>query len=462
MTTTEFPRAWVLALLVPCACQLPPDLLEAGSVDESDTSSDEDTRETETAETETAETETGESETGEPEPHDLECVLQGTNIGGGPEPEAFALPHPDVCEVICAEGWGHDVPLLESKWTTPADDLFGFGPTHGVLAIAPDNKPVMVLSAPEQPYMIQWLTPEGQHWITGSTADITGEVVDFAIDADEDVYYFLWHDGVVQRLLAANEAGEPIFDIELGNPSPWPTQLEVVEDGLIAIVWVDEDEPIALVRIDQTGDIVFAHLDPYGGRIDVSPSGNVIAMGNPLGLSWFDAQGNYLGGHELDFGDFLGPAGFLAVDDTHVVFAGSVPDGDLNGLTLHRGFLGEFSEMGAGWSHTYDRADTWCVELDAHKTQEVLSGVEQLADGTLVVTGIESLGHPYEDDFQSVSQPWIAHVSADGEDVLAYDRGFWLGQPIDLVTRDNVAYVLLAVGYNSEDIGQPYLRKYVF
>ena len=52
-------------------------------------------------------------------------------------------------------------------------------------------------------------------------------------------------------------------------------------------------------------------------------------------------------------------------------------------------------------------------------------------------------------------------MSADGE-VLAYDRGLWDGRAVDVVTHDDVAYVMLTEDASIESFGVPYVRKYAF
>jgi hypothetical protein len=445
MKTTNSTHARVLVLGLLSACQLPPDLLEVGDEEsESESTSIGESSET----TETGHTgDTG--DTGDPELG--ECVLQGSDLDGAPTPESdFSLPD---CEVVCAEGWGHDVPWLESEWTEEPVDVSS-SVTRGALAITRDDYVTMTLSGPNLHLHRYWFEPQGGDFGgTLSTEPIDGEVLGYGVDVDDGIHYYLWTDGVVQRLVAMAQEDvkipqEVIFDIELGPHYGSNSTLDVLEDGVVIVL---DGENARLLRADQMGNIVFDHVIPTIWKVDVSPSGNVIALANFTTINWADADGNYLGSHEVD--QITALYGLVATDDTHVVFAGGEPT--WNGM---RGFLHEFGEMGPGWSRSYDRADAWC---GGPATQERFTDIDQLADGTLVVTGVESLGHPYGDDIVDWSQPWVAHVSADGE-LLAYDRGLWLGRAIDVVADGDVAWVLLTQNNDYGTFGSPYVRKYAF
>jgi hypothetical protein len=463
MTTTNFRHASVLALGVVCACQLPPDLLEAGNADDSETSGDGDT----TGESGDTFSDTGEttsdtsSDTGEPDPDDLECVLQGTNLDGGTDPEDFLLPEPSTCEVICAQGWGHDVPLLESEWTSdvPTNYVFQETPTRGALAIAADDRVVMVFSATDQ-FQMGWLNAENGNYVQGHFEGPIGELLDFGIDADEDISYSLWMDGETQRLRATQGSFDEIFSLELSSEFTSNSKLAVIEDGVYVSLVDGGGSSNRLLRIDQAGNILFDKPIPVTLQIDVSPSGDVIALGNFGAITWTDAQGNFLG--EQGFGDVAGMLGLVAINDTNAVFSGTQYEpGFDGGVVRHRGALRKYGAQGLGWAQSYDRADTWCHDLGAVATEELLTGVVQLADGTLVVTGMESLGHPYSNDKFEASQPWVAHVSATGE-MLEFDRGFWIGRPVDIVARDNDAYVLLTTDGDFGSVEWPRVRKYSF
>jgi hypothetical protein len=464
MTTTNFRHASVLLLGVVCACQLPPDLLEAGNADDSDTSGEGDTSgdgDT-TGDGETSDTGDTSSDTGDTgDPDDLECVLQGTNLDGGTDPEDYLLPNPSTCEVICAQGWGHDVPLLESEWTSdvPMNYVWQETPTRGALAIAADERVVMVFSATDQ-FQMGWLNAENGNYVQGHFEGPIGELLDFGIDADEDISYSLWMDGETQRLRATQGNFDEIFSLELSSQVTDRSRFAVLDDGVIVSLDDGGGNTSRLMRIDQAGTILFNQPVPLTLQIDVSPSGNVIALANFHAITWFDAQGDWLG--EQGMSNVAGMLGLVAINDTNAVFSGSeFEPGFDGGVVHHRGAVRKYGAMGPGWAHTYDRADTWCVEFDAHATEELLTGIVQLADATLVVTGIESLGHPYGNDIDTTSQPWVAHVSAAG-DVLEFDRGFWQGRPVDVVARDNVAYVLLTTDGDSNSIGWPRVRKYSF
>jgi hypothetical protein len=447
--TRIFRHASVLALGLSCGCQLPPDLLEAGSEGDGDTSGGETGEPGETGDT-------GKPDP-EPEAEPLECVLQGTNIDGGTDPGDFLLPDPADCEVVCAQGWGHGAPLLASEWTQPRESVGGpFLPTRGAVGIDLEGRPVMVFSGPDQPYHRYWLTPGGDPNEAGISTAIDGEVMDFGIDADQSIYYYVWNDGETQRLAIVQHYGEELSSLELGEASN--SSLAVIDDGVIVAI-----DGTRLMRVNQAGDVLWDHDIPRAFQIDVSPSGDVIALVHYYTLSWADVQGNFLGEQPLTNASNLSAwLGLVAIDDANVVFAGAeMEPGFEGGESRHRGVLSKYGAMGPDWWHSYDRADTWCAEFDAHQTQELLTGVDQLGDGTLIVTGIESLGHPYGNDISFTSQPWVAHVTADGE-VLAYDRGFWQGRTIDVVARDNVAYVLFTKDGSEDVFGLPYLRKYSF
>ena len=450
MTTTNFRSAWTMALSMLSACALPPDLLEAGSQGDGDSESSTD------GDTSPADGEwngEGTSDTGEVEFEGPECVVQGTNIEGEPEPQYWFLPEPELCEVVCATGWGHDVPLLESEWTELTDWVDPVeGYTRGSLGISPDGRVIVVFSGVGANYTQHTATPEGEYGAFFEASFIRGEILDFGIDADQEYYYYVWTDGETQELFTSHENGYEYFRRDLG-PHGLDSRLAVVDDGVIILLNVDGDT--RLLRIDQSNDIVFDQPIPTTTRIDVSPSGNVIALANAMEVSWADMQGNYLGGQPIEV---MWMHELLALDDTHVLLAGSESDG--NGR--HRGALREVGTMGLDWAQSYDRADSWCVEAEGPPTQEQLLGVERLADGTLIAIGVESLGYPYSELIDHMSQPWVAHVSADGEQVLAYDRGFWQGRAIDVVTRGNAAYVLLTEDGSTDYFGVPYLRKYAF
>jgi hypothetical protein len=445
MTTTNFSHAWVLALSVLSACELPPDLLEAGGDGDSSGDGDGDTSGDGDGDT------TGDTgDTDEPESDEFECWSQGTNLTGGTTPHHYLLPEPG-CTVVCSEGWGHGVPLLESEWTEEPEYLFENAPTRGSLGMGPDDRVVMVFSGPDQNFQTHWLTPEGEYSASGIWSQINGEVLDFGI-TDGDIHYLLWTDGVTQRLLGYIEnSGTFPMELELGPHHGYDSTLAVIDEGVVVAL---DDGTTRLLHINQAGDILFEQPIPATSRIDVSPSGDVIAMANLTEINWADAQGNFLGSQEID--DVETMLGLVAIDDSHVVIAGGEPAPG-NGP---RAFLRAAGAMGPVWSHSYDRADAWCIEYDANTTREEFTGVAQLGDGTLVVTGVESLGHPYADDDYTV-QPWIAHVSAAG-DVLAFDRGFWNGRTLDVVARDDVAYVLMSREGYAGGLGEPYLRKYTF
>jgi hypothetical protein len=451
MKTTNFQHATVLVLGVLSACSLPPDLLEVGDEDSSGESESTDTGEsTDTAES----TDTDEStDTGGPEPAPElgECVLQGSDLQGEPEPDnEFQLPD---CEVVCTEGWGHDVPWLESEWTRKPPPDGGEPSTRGALAITPDDRAAAVLSGPDAPLRTFRFEADGSQFSGSYSVDpIDGEVLGFGIDLD-DIHYYLWTDGAIQRLVALQGNGHDdlVFEIELGPHHEYASTLDAVDDGVIVAL---DDGITRLLRFDQTGGLVFQQVIPPTTKIDISPSGDVLALANPATLSWADTQGNFLGSQPID--GVMSLLGLVAIDDMNVVFVGGETDPSPDGGT--RAFLRAFGEMGPGWSHSYDRAELWC---DAHATEERFTGVDQLADGTLVVVGDESLGDPYGDDIETWSQPWIAHVSADGE-VLAVDRGLWLGRAIDVVARDNFAYVLLTEDLEDWAFGLPHIRKYAF
>lgn len=437
MKTTNFSRAWAFALLVPCACELPPDLLEAGSLGDS---TDEGT-----AHDDGTDDDGGTSETGDPELEDPECVVQGTNPSGEPEPDDFDFPE---CDVTCAEGWGHDVPLLESEWTEEPNSLNGEEPTRGAVGISADDRPLMVFSGPNLNHQLHALSPEGEYESSVSASWVAGEVLDFDTDPDLPYYYFVWTDGTNQQLTASHDDGW-WFDMELG-PHALGSSLAAVEGGVVIAL---QGEQPRLLHIDKTGTILLDQPIGEVSKIDVSPSGDVIALASPKMLGLANMQGAYLGGHAIDGVSEV--RGLIAIDDTHVVFAGGESDqaGDL------RASLRAFNAMGPSWARSYDRASAWCNE---GTTEELFTAVDQLGDGTLIVVGVETIGHGFPSEgINTPTQPWVAHVSADGE-VLAYDRGFWQGSALDVVARDDVAYVLLTEEGWVGGIGEPYIRKYAF
>jgi hypothetical protein len=433
------------------ACELPIDQLEVGDAMDG---ADEDTGTDSSGDAGDSDGD-GDGDDGDAS---LECVEQGTNLAGGDEPIDFPLPE---CEVVCASGFGHDVAPLASEWTL---DLEHTGPSTGFtyLEATATGELLVLLGHHDEAARLYWISPEGELLDELTQPAIHGDVWGIAI-TDEGIIFVLWRDETNQSLTALSSSGEHLWTIKLGLDVGQSSALAVLGSGVVvaldSTMLPDDGE---LMHVDSSGEVVGLGSIPPTDKIAVSPSGNTIVVANSTTISWMDLELFPNGSSTQGVADVSLVFGLVALDDERVVSVGVANNWEEDS-SLH-GYVNQVGPMGLEWEGRYDRASSWCPEeSDDEVTHEHIYNVEQLADGTLLVVGAESGGFGNGLDrgqlpSEQIMQPWVAHVSAQGE-VLATDRGFWRGLGAAVASTQDAAYVLL---FEYRDAQQHlYVRKYL-
>ncbi len=411
---------WVIALgSMVMACELDAEQLEVGDADDEV------------------------DESGDGDAASLECVIEGTNLDGGSEPDGFPIPE---CEVECATGWGHDVAPLPIEWTV---DLEHEGPNTGFTYVdtMPDGGAVALIGYFEAPARLVRISPEGELVGDVTQPAIDGDVWDLGVD-DDGMIYALWRKGEMQAVTALTSAGEHAWTTELGGYLGFYSEFVALDSGVVVALNPPTDFELAeLVRVSADGEALAFGAIPYTLKIDVAPSGDTLVLANTTEVRWMQ--------FDFDFGpnvtqvqgiaDVSLITGLVALDDERAVGVGVSRDKDFPDEHILHGVVKQVGQLGLEWEGHYDRAVSWCPELhpgELSVTEEAFWDVARLPDGSLIVTGVETTGNPAQFEAGEV-QPWVGHVSAQGE-VLAVDRGFWRGQAAQVAAAsDGSAYVLM-------------------
>jgi hypothetical protein len=428
MTITKWSSLALAASVL--ACELPLDQLEVG--DETH-GADEDT-----GTDSSCEGEGGDGDGGAP----LECVVQGTNVAGGDEPIDFEFPE---CEVVCATGWGHGAAPLANEWTLDLehDDA---NTSYTFLEATPTGELVVVLGQHNADARLVWVSPDGELLAQLTQPAINNDVWDVAITNEGNIFV-LWNQAIMPVVTALSSSGEHLWTVEIGPPYSYNSVLAALGSGVVVALnstMVPDDGD--LVHVDSNGQVMGLGSIPPTEEIAVSPSGNTVVIANTTTISRMDFKLFPMGTSIQDVADVNYVAGLVAPDDERVVIAGSAHNWNEQGS--QHAFVEQIGPMGLEWEGRYDRALDWC-EFDS--TTELMWDVERLADGSLLVVGIESA--------RDIFQPWVGHVSAQGE-VLATDRGFWSGAAAAIASTQDAAYVLL-FEYDEASQQHIYLRKYL-
>jgi hypothetical protein len=418
------------------ACELPLDQLEVG--DET-YGADEDTGTDSSCE--------GEGGDGDGEAL-LECVGQGTNLAGGDEPIDFPLPE---CEVVCATGWGHGAVPLANAWTLDLEHG-GVETYLTYLEATPTGELVAVISSEHEAARLLWVSPEGELLDELTEPAIDGEVSGVAITDDGNIVV-LWRKTSMAVLTALSSSGQHLWTVDLGLYGNQRWTLAALGSGvLVALYYAMFPDQSDLVHVDSKGVAMGLGSIPHTTKIAVAPSGNTMVVAHDGALSWIDLELFPNGTTTQGLADALlwSVDGLVALDDERAVIAGSAINLDEDGYP--HAFVGQIGPMGLEWEGRYDRALEWCGDDDPmSSTTEHMWDVERLADGSLLVVGSETGG--------GHAQPWVAHVSAQGE-VLATDRGFWNGRAATVASSQDAAYVLM-FEYDETSQQHIYLRKYL-
>lgn len=439
-TTTMTISKWsVLALAASVlACQLPLDQLEVGDGMDG---ADEDTG--------TDSSGDGDGDGGGDGDGDasLECVEQGTNLAGGDEPIDFPLPE---CEVVCATGWGHGAAPLANEWTLDleyADANTGYT----FLEATPTGELVVVIGQHGAAARLVWVSPDGELLDELTQPAIDNDVWGVAI-TDDATIMVLWRHINTAAVTALSSSGEHLWTVEIGPPYSYNSVLAGLGSGVVVALnssMVPDDGE--LVHVDSNGAVMGLGSIPPTERIAVSPSGNTVVIADSNTISWMDFELFPTGTSMQGVADVGYVAGLIALDDERVVIAGSAENWNEEGS--EHAFVEQIGPMGLEWEGRYDRAVKWCADETDDQTPSTIEhmwDVERLEDGSLLVVGIESGSHLY--------QPWVGHVSAQGE-VLAMDRGFWSGAAAAVASSQDAAYVLLFEYEGSQQ--HIYVRKYL-
>jgi hypothetical protein len=376
----------------------------------------------------------------------LECIEQGTNLAGGDEPIDFPLPE---CEVVCASGWGHDVAPLANEWTLEqVDPIIGY--TH--LEAMPTGELVAVIAHVNEAARLVWVSPDGELLDELTQPAINNEVWGVAITDDGNIVA-LSRQANMAVATALSSKGEHLWTVELGAYGGSTSVLAALGSGVVVALnstMVPDDGD--LLYVDSNGVVMELGSIPPTEEIAVSPSGNTVVIASSTTLSWMDVELFPSGTSTQGVVDVSHVAGLVALDDERVVIAGDAEN--LNEGGSSHAFVEQIGPMGLEWEGRYDRALEWCADETDDQTPstvEHMMDVERLADGSLFVVGAESAG--------GLHQPWVGHVSAQGE-VLATDRGFWSGAAATVTSSQGAAYVLL-LEFDEGSQTHTYLRKYL-
>jgi hypothetical protein len=442
MKMMSWTKQWALAAIVMCGCQLGVEQLEVGDeADETDGSDAVD------------EHEEGDGD-GDGEAS-LACVLEGTNILGGTDPQPSLATG---CEVECATGWGHDAPPLAIAWTL---ELEHQGPTTGFthLEMLPSGDVLVLIGWFDAPARLVWLSPAGELLHELSQPAIDNDVWEVGVDSN-GIIYAIWRDGDMHSVTALSSTGEHQWTVPLGPHEASYSVLAPLSSGVVVLLnSANRFEASELVRISAGGGITPLGEVPNARKIAVSPSGDTIALTSDTSIAWYDLDSFPHFPHPTTVqgvADVAAPMGLVALDDERVASVGVARNWDEGG-SLH-GYVKQIGSMGLEWESRYDRM-AWSCEQPGGQgtTEEHFIDVDRLSDGSLIVVGRESTGFPTDAGLEM--QPFVVHTSVEGE-VLGTDRGFWRGEAIQTVgANDGSAYVLL---YKFDDSNQQHLhvRKY--
>lgn len=423
-------QQWTLASSVMmCGCQLGVELLE--SSDEADDTGED---------IENGDGGDGDGDGGAPSD---ECIVQGTNLGGGSDP----APLPQ-CEVECATGWGHGVAPLANEWTL---DLQHEGENTGFthLRQLPNDDLLAMIGWFDAPARLVWISPTGELLDELTQPAIDGDLWSVDVDASGTIYA-IWADDGMQSLTALASDGQELWTNQLGPHLANHSVLAALDSGvMVALNPADPLEASQLLKVSSGGGVKSMGAIPLTWQIAVSPSGNTVAVANTTTIRWTDFGLFPTWTASQGVADAQSVLGLAALDDQRVASVGTSLNWDEDG-SLH-GYVKQIGPMGLEWESRYDRATAWCGDT-TDPTEETLIGVTLLADGSLLVVGSETGGLQTE-------QPVVFHVSAEGE-VLASDRGYWQGQAAAAVAdSDGSAYVLM-LAFDDASNQQLYIRKY--
>lgn len=369
-------------------------------------------------------------------------------LDGSTLPGQADLPAPD-CEVDCETGWGHGTPTLASEWTLELDVAVpAISERWDQLITLIDGSVLIAVSG--DPVQFVWVSPDGEQY-ADLAQSYSGRVFDLdtAPDGGGDIYVLWENDEGVMSMSSSYDLGE--WTVEIGSPVDAYPKMVALDQGKVAAVYnlPMPATPVAAAEVVWVvgGEIVETALVPESMEIAKGSNGDVV-LANHESVSW--VSGDFIA--QTAMPDLAHTLGLVAVDDESVVIAGAIVDPNDAGGSLS-GLVREVDQAGLGWSATYDRAESWCPTNAP--TNEMFVDLERLPDGSLIVGGFESPEYPFGDE--PSYQPWVAHVSATG-DVLAVDRGSWIGRVISISANEDAAYVLMSERQAEGD--RLFVRKY--
>lgn len=364
-------------------------------------------------------------------------------LDGTPLPGEAELPAPE-CEVECATGWGHATPTLGSEWTLELDVAVpAIDERWDRLITLIDGSVLIAVSG--DPIQFVWVSAEGEQYAS-LPQTFSGRVFDLdtAPGGSGDTYV-LWENEGVVSLSSSYDIGE--WTVELGPYADLSSTMVALDQGVAVALNLTGAPPAAKLMRVAGGEILAESPAPVSSEIAKTPSADVV-LADRTKVSWLTADGVPI--TEQDVPGLVSMLGLAAVDDDSVVLAGATSDtNELSGNLSAS--IREVGQAELGWSATYDRADFWC----STPTDEIFVDLERLPDGSLIVGGFESPEYPFADP--PSAQPWVAHVSATGE-VIASDRGSWVGRVISISSNDDAAYVLMSAWRPEGD--RLFVRKY--
>ena len=369
------------------------------------------------------------------------------------------------CGVVCAGGWGHDGAQLAIAWTSSS-------PSFGTAQAIPraidllDDDRLVVARSGLGTVMLEFLEPDGSNIggydAQGLRSNIYGLELDSHVlyvthgqDGDDEIELTAIDIGTQQQLWSRMFAG-----YEVSRPARGGGRI------VVSIKSGPEDSAYELVAVDLDGGPLWA-TPTNEAMVDIafSPSGDRIAAIAGTTRVFAAEDGALLD----EFEQAVLPAYWVQsvtfADEDRVILSGS-------GLQYDRfeGWLASHSLIGGdAWEHIYNRADAWCPHENDHEysaaTAEFLGQIARLADGTLMVVGVEAFEQAEDEPVGTEpfsSHPWVARFSATGE-FLGSDRGLWDGGAVDVVAGPDGAAYVLSVDNTSGDEDSPgyRVRKYV-
>jgi hypothetical protein len=382
----------------------------------------------------------------------LECLI-------GTEPNAIGVAQSmwdPQCEVLCADGWGHDGEQLPIAWTlsvtTPNPGTAYQAQALGLI----ENGDVVVAVDLDEGLELQFFDPDSQMGYGGYEVEGIGSTV-FGAEVDGNTLYVTHSDelGAIELSVIDIASQQELWDISAtGTWASAPSG----GGGKVAFILTDEQIPsqeFFVVGPDEqalNNVIAFDHAT----SVAISSSGSRFAIAGDVTRVYSLETGDWLDEFTHDSFAALFPNAMAFVGEDRLVTAGAGFEHD-----RFEGWLSGDSLAGDDeWERVYNRATAWCPEPEDDQwsaaTAEWLVGVAVLADDSLIVVGSEQ----YEGGGESGSHPWVAHISADGE-LLARDRGLWDGHAKDVIAGpDGSAYVVVADNIPPEGSQGFRLRKY--